>query len=83
MSMPVRAETPNGEVTVLTIIDVVPNCAMPHDVRDPCALSPNCATTFGERVYVNLKQRGDEPGDQKWLVLLGRWIVSAYPQQVR
>ncbi len=36
--LPLRAETPSGQVTVLTIIDVVSNYAMPHNVENSSRL---------------------------------------------
>jgi quinol monooxygenase YgiN len=37
MPRPSHADTPTGEVTVLTIIDVVPNYAMPQNVENSAA----------------------------------------------
>jgi quinol monooxygenase YgiN len=70
---PLRAETATGEVTVLTIIDVVPNYAMPQNVETASALLAKLAEeTQRAPGLVNFKILQDATRSNHF-VIVGVW----------
>lgn len=73
LSGPSRAEAPNGEVTTLTIIDVVPSYAMPQNVEASTALLDKLAEETQDAPGVLSFKILRDASRSNHFVILGVW----------